>query len=410
MEIQQVTLQKNAYMDLLLQSDPREERIKEYLDSGDMFALYDENSEVKSVCVVCPAGNGRCELKNIVTEEGARGKGYGSALLHYVCEAYSFNYDIMYAGMGNAEQQCRFFTRCGFIHSHIEPEFYKKNYDRQIWTEGIRQTDRFVMKKDLKTEPDPKRVLDLALEAGRILLKNGGEIFRVEETIRYICGRFFVKDVDIFTLSHAIIVSIKIGDGDTYTRVKHIPLSSSHLGIVAEVNALSREIAAGRVGIDEGFRRLREIEKLPPTRWYMQILASGMGSGCFGFLLGAGLRDSLAAFVIGCLLYVWVLLSKRFHMSRIIVNIAGGALITALALTLRHFLPGILKLDSMIIGSIMPLVPGLAFTNAIRDIADSDFLSGTVRMIDALLVFVYIAIGVGITLGAYAELMGGGGI
>ena len=47
----------------------------------------------------------------------------------------------------------------------------------------------------------------------------------------------------------------------------------------------------------------------------------------------------------------------------------------------------------------MPLVPGMGFVNAIRDIADSDFLSGTVRMIDALLVFVYIAIGVGITLG-----------
>ena len=43
----------------------------------------------------------------------------------------------------------------------------------------------------------------------------------------------------------------------------------------------------------------------------------------------------------------------------------------------------------------MPLVPGLPFVNAIREIADNDFLSGTVRMIDALLVFVYIAVGVG---------------
>ena len=70
-------------------------------------------------------------------------------------------------------------------------------------------------------------------------------------------------------------------------------------------------------------------------------------------------------------------------------------------------LPGGVKLDGMIIGSIMPLVPGLAFVNAIRDIADSDFLSGTVRMIDALLVFVYIAVGVGVTLSAY-NTMGGG--
>lgn len=64
-------------------------------------------------------------------------------------------------------------------------------------------------------------------------------------------------------------------------------------------------------------------------------------------------------------------------------------------------------MEGMIIGSIMPLVPGLAFVNAIRDIADSDFLSGTVRMIDALLTFVYIAVGVGLTLSIYNNMGGG---
>lgn len=64
-------------------------------------------------------------------------------------------------------------------------------------------------------------------------------------------------------------------------------------------------------------------------------------------------------------------------------------------------------MEGMIIGSIMPLVPGVAFVNAIRDIADSDFLSGTVRMIDAILVFVYIAIGVGFTLSVYNNMIGG---
>ena len=83
-------------------------------------------------------------------------------------------------------------------------------------------------------------------------------------------------------------------------------------------------------------------------------------------------------------------------------------MITALALLARQ-IPfwETLRLEGMISGAIMPLVPGMAFVNAIRDIADSDFLSGTVRMIDALLVFVYIAIGVGITLSLYNNMMGG---
>ena len=138
------------------------------------------------------------------------------------------------------------------------------------------------------------------------------------------------------------------------------------------------------------------------------MFAAGAASGCYGYILGASALESMVAFFIGCILYVWVLTAKKQHISKMIVNIVGGVIITALALAAYHLpLPGGVKLDGMIIGSIMPLVPGLAFVNAIRDIADSDFLSGTVRMIDALLVFVYIAVGVGVTLSAY-NTMGGG--
>ena len=64
-------------------------------------------------------------------------------------------------------------------------------------------------------------------------------------------------------------------------------------------------------------------------------------------------------------------------------------------------------LEFMIIGSIMPLIPGYAFTNAIREIADGDYISGSVRMLDALLIFVCIAIGVGLGVSFLNHTMGG---
>ncbi len=263
-------------------------------------------------------------------------------------------------------------------------------------------------RQHIDSEPDVKRVVDLALEAGSLLLKNGGEIFRVEETIQRICGRFHVTDVEIFTLSHAIFISAQRGEGEVYTKVRQVPLSASHLGIVAEVNALSREIAAGEAGIDEAFRRLSEIGQIPPKRSYFQVLAAGMGSGTFALLLGSSPQESAVAFGIGCLLYIWVLFAKKNNLSKIIINIVGGVIMTVAAVLVMH-LPGLgaLRLEGMIIGAIMPLIPGVAFVNAIRDIADSDFLSGTVRMIDALLVFVYIAIGVGAALAACNRVLGG---
>lgn len=310
-------------------------------------------------------------------------------------------------GTGNCRKSIGFYEKCGFVNSHILAGFFVDNYREPIYEDGIQLTDMVYLKKKLDSEVDLKKVLDFALDAGSILLKNGGEIFRVDETIFHICNRFHVDKVDTFTLSHAIIISAENHEGEVYTRVRNVPLSSTHLGIVAEVNALSREIASGKVGLDEAIARLEQIEKIPPKKDYFQILAAGVGSGCFGLLLKAGVEESLIAFVIGCILYVWVLTAKKHHISKIIMNIVGGVLITILAIGVMQISSVPLKLDGMIIGSIMPLIPGVAFVNAIRDIADSDFLSGTVRMIDAVLVFVYIAIGVGFTLGLYNNIWGG---
>ena len=61
----------------------------------------------------------------------------------------------------------------------------------------------------------------------------------------------------------------------------------------------------------------------------------------------------------------------------------------------------------MIIGAIIPLIPGVSFTNGIRDIADGDYISGVVRLLDTLLVFLCIAVGVGGVFTVYRHISGG---
>lgn len=190
--------------------------------------------------------------------------------------------------------------------------------------EKIEDEKRTETETSTQSDSNVKQVVDFALEAGRILLKNGGEIFRVEETITRICQHFGVEHVDIFTLSHGIFVSAENEKGDVYTRVKHIPLSGAHLGIVAEVNELSRQIAEGKVTISEAKEYLEEIDRIPPSRARAQVLGAGVGAACFGYLMGATLTESLVTFFIGCFVYLWVLLAKRFHLSKIIINIFGG--------------------------------------------------------------------------------------
>ena len=190
-----------------------------------------------------------------------------------------------------------------------------------------------------------------------------------------------------------------------FARVEHIPVRGAQLYRVAAVNQLSREIEEGKYDLPEIRRQLSRIRTAPGKSKKLRVLMSGLGSGCFCMMFGGNLADCLAAFGIGIVLYLY-LLSVGGRCSKIVENIGGGIVITVLGLLLVR-LPFGMNMSHIISGSIMPLVPGLAFTNGIRDIADGDYISGTVRMIDALLVFLSIAAGVGFVISVYHHLTGG---
>ena len=260
--------------------------------------------------------------------------------------------------------------------------------------------------KQLAQSCEKRRVLDAAMEAGHILLQNGAEISRVEETMERICRHYGVDSGEFFVLSNGIFTTGGHGSDHSYARVQHITVRGAQLDKVVAVNQLSREIADGKYEhIEDVEQRLREIDRMPPAKKWLQVLASGAGSAFFCILMGGGAADGLAAFVAGVLLYIFELYIGA-HLSKIVSNISGGMLVVLVCLgCYRLGLGG--KLSPMISGAIMPLVPGIAFTNGIRDIADGDYISGAVRLLDAILVFLCIAIGVGVMFTIYHGLMGG---
>ncbi|MDK2965225.1 MULTISPECIES: threonine/serine exporter family protein [Lacrimispora] len=251
-----------------------------------------------------------------------------------------------------------------------------------------------------------REVLDAAMMAGHILLENGAEIFRVEETMDRICRHYGIESCSSFVLSNGIFTTAGNKREEIFAKVQHIPVSGTHLDRVAAVNQLSREIVTGSLTPAEVMEKLEQIKQMPGKSKKMRILASGVGSACFCYLFGGNLKDAAAAFCSGVFLYGYVVFLAGPHLSKLVANIGGGALVTALC-TLLYMLRVGDHLNYMIIGSIMPLIPGVAFTNAIRDIADGDYIAGSVRMMDALLVFFCIAMGVGLVFGLLHRFTGG---
>ncbi len=235
---------------------------------------------------------------------------------------------------------------------------------------------------------DSSKVMDLAYEAGTILLENGAEISRVEETMRRISEHFGVEDESYFVLSNGIMAT-----GKGYARSKFIPIKGTSLDKVVAVNQLSREVAEGKCSLAQLETRLKAIRAMRPKPAWEQILASALGSAAFCIIFGGGFEDCLAALVAGMLLWVFMLFVSYRHLSRIAGNLAGALLATVLCGVMYRIGLGT-HLSNMIIGAIIPLIPGVPFTNGIRDMANEDYIAGITRLLDALLTFLCIAIGV----------------
>jgi len=255
-------------------------------------------------------------------------------------------------------------------------------------------------KKECKTA-----VMELAMQAGHILLENGAEIFRVEETMNRICKYYEIESESSFVLTNGIFITSGNVHEDFFAKVQQIPVSGSRLDIVDAVNQLSREIEQGMYTVEEAAAELERIRKMPDKKKPVIILASGIASAAFCYLFGGNPIDSFASFLSGLILYVYVVFLADPHLSKIVGKIGGG-LTVALTCGLLHALGIGQHLNFMMIGSIMPLVPGVAFTNAIRDMTDENYLSGSVRLLDALLSFLCIALGVGIGISILGQING----
>lgn len=234
-------------------------------------------------------------------------------------------------------------------------------------------------------------VLEVASEAGHILLENGAEISRVEDTMERISSHYGVHTGHFFVLSNGIFTT---SSSNKYANVEFIPIRGIQLSKVVEVNRLSYRIAADKVSLTQARAELDAIRDKPMKPAWEQIAGSAFGAAGFCAVFGGGFMDCAAAFVVGTLLYLFLLFISSRYLSKIVGGICNSLVATLLCLASYRLGFGS-SLSNIIIGAIMPLIPGVPFVNGVRDLADSDYIAGTTRLTDAMLGFFCIALGVG---------------
>lgn len=243
-----------------------------------------------------------------------------------------------------------------------------------------------------------EETINLAVLAGEVMLKNGAETTRVEDTMEYIVRACGASKAEGFVIPTGVFLTVTDQSGRSQTIMRRIRDRTINLDRIMKVNELSRRLTDNRMGYDEAMGILNRIAKertgfsLGPS-----MMASGTIGGSFVLLLSGAWGEVAAAFGAAALVrYIAHVVSRRHGVAFTFEFL--GALAAAATGSLVHWLwPGVDR-DLIVVGGIMPLVPGVAVTNAIRDIIAGDLLSGMSRGAEAALTAVAVAMGVVIVL------------
>lgn len=231
---------------------------------------------------------------------------------------------------------------------------------------------------------DHEQFLSLTLDIGEVLLRAGAEISRVEDTIRRICRAYGYQKISVFTITSNIEVTMHSPEGDIITQIRRIHVIQNDMQKVEKANALSRHLCQE---VPDLTKMKQMVDALHQTTFYSKLTlfaATILMAAAFAILFGGDLMDALASGLAG--MGVWFLseVGSQIRLNSLLTtflsSFGGGILVVLL------FLLGIgHNIDMVMIGDVMILIPGLAFTVSLRDLFTGDTISGLLGVTMALL-------------------------
>ena len=239
---------------------------------------------------------------------------------------------------------------------------------------------------------EERQILSGALDIGEQLLINGAEVYRVEECIRRICTAYGAKSVDVFTITSSIVVTMETAEGETLTQTRRILTYQTDMNRVDLLNGLSREMCCTTMDYDTFQKKLQAIENSPVFPKWLQFLTYGCVTSAFTIFFGGSWIDGAVSFFVGLALYLSVHGAAKAGFNGVISNLVASFVISFLTIfAVSHHVGE--SMEMIVIGNIMPLIPGIGLTNALRDMISGDTMAGILRFSEACIMAFAIAAG-----------------
>lgn len=236
------------------------------------------------------------------------------------------------------------------------------------------------------------QALHLAVSLGSMLLMNGAEINRTEDSMRRVLVAYGAKEPEVFTISSCIVVSVTKEDGQAATRLKRIMTRATNLERFIRLNALSRRLVKETPPYAEGIEALNEILQTPTYPQWVNAITYFFVAGMFTLLYGGSFWDGIFSGVCSFLAWILVYIATQLHVHPFLRNVVVSGLSAFLAGVTKIYYPWV-SMDLIVIGTFMPQVPGVLMTNGVRDILSGDFIAGILSLVEAGMIAIAMAIG-----------------
>ena len=234
------------------------------------------------------------------------------------------------------------------------------------------------------------QLMDLVSAVASKLAVSGAETYRVEESVRRICAAYGV-DARVYAIPHSLFITIMIPGQMPVTQLCRMDHLGTDLEAVEQYSNLSRKICTEKPDWEEA---LRWVDAAEQTQKHfslpMDLLGHILVASGFCLFFGGSWLDALSAGLCGLLLGMlnrWLVNTNTFFQKILSAFLMAFLAYGLSSLGLGH------NADTCVIGALMLLVPGILFTNALRDIIFGDTNSGINRIVEVLLIAAAIALG-----------------
>ncbi|MGN0037759.1 MAG: threonine/serine exporter ThrE family protein [Coriobacteriales bacterium] len=226
--------------------------------------------------------------------------------------------------------------------------------------------------------------LQALLELGAAMLLNGAEVNRVERRLEELGCAYGASAMSAFVITASMLVTMEFPDGTQLTQSRRIlGAGVTDYRVIEGLDRLARECTAQPCPPQELQQRVRECQQLPSDRAGFYI-GSVLAAAGFAVFFGGEWTEALVAGVFALLVAFiqrkWGGLAPNLIIFNLVCSLIAGLLICAVSQLLPE-----LRVDKVLIGEVMLLIPGIAMTNAIRDMLMGDTIAGVMRFVETLL-------------------------